>query len=585
MAFGIIARGACTQYPLRMTKRTVLYLQLPSLDNETTGPRENVPLAGIYLQHALDRSDESAHFAGSFLSADADDLDNAALVERIVTRRPSVLACTLYLWNIERTLRVAGMVRARLPDVRVVVGGPEAARQHPFLFRSAIADAVVVGEGEAVFPAILHALRRGGRTDFTTVAWRARGGYVWGTEAPPPVILAEALPPVEAPLMRPDAAGMAYLETMRGCPMRCTFCRYHHLRRGVNALAPEQVAARIRALAARGAREIKFIDPTFNAHPRFDEMLEQIAAANAGRALKFFAELRAELLTVRQAQMLADAGFVEVEVGMQSRDLAVLRCIRRPTRLDALERGVRRMCRRGIRVTLDVMYGLPLQGAADVRESLRWALSLRGVRVQAMQTLLIPGTDLRRDAARWKLKANARPPYGVTSTATMSTADILAIERYVEEHPRLPSDVPTRCFVGRTLPGLFAAKVELMPPFRLDNVQLSGGANRRTVFLRGDHLFEQRHALGRLIVHAVRREPDTLWQFALCPQGEEPLDLLECLAACIKRLPPHLLDRYAGPWLSGRRVSRRLLVHLARGRRYSRSWVDAAEELLRQFFY
>jgi radical SAM superfamily enzyme YgiQ (UPF0313 family) len=568
-----------------MTKQTVLYLQLPSLDNEADGPRENVPLAGIYLQYALGRSGERAHYAGRFLPASADDLDNDALVDRIVARRPAVLACTLYLWNIERTLRVAQRVRARLPGVRVVAGGPEASRRHPFLFRQAVADAVVVGEGEAVFPDILHALRQHRRTNFTTVAWRVANGYVWGAEAPPPVILADALPPAHAPRMRPDAAGMAYLETMRGCPMRCAFCRYHQLRRGVNALAPGQVAARMRALAARGAREIKFIDPTFNAHPQFDAVLEQIAAANPGRKLKLFAELRAEQLTAGQADRLAAAGFVEVEVGMQSRDPAVLRCIRRPTRLDALERGVQWMTRRGIRVTLDVMYGLPLQHKEDVYDSLRWALLLRGVRVQAMQTLLIPGTDLRRDAARWKMRSTARPPYGVLSTATMNASDILALERFVEEHPRLPSDVPTRRFVGRDLPGLFDARVKIDAPFRPGDRALSGGANCRAVLLRGDHLFEQRLALGRLIAQAVRREPDTLWQFVLCPRAEEPLDLLEYLAERVKRLPPHLLDRYAGPALSGRLVSRRILVQLSAGHRYSRSWVDAAEELLRRLYY
>ena len=121
--------------------------------------------------------------------------------------------------------------------------------------------------------------------------------------------------------------------------------------------------------------------------------------------------------------------------------------------------------------------------------------------------------------------------------------------------------------------------------FRSDGALLSGGTNRRALLLRGDRLFEQRHAIGRLIAQAVRSEPDTLWQFVLCPQTEEPLDLLDYLAERIKGLPPHLLDRYAGAWLSGRRVARRLLVQLEPGRRYSRSWVDAAEDLLRQSFY
>jgi radical SAM superfamily enzyme YgiQ (UPF0313 family) len=564
---------------------TVWFIQLPQLDNDVSGAHENVPLAAAYLQHAAERAGEGRHYRFKQLPATLETADTPTVAAYLAAREPGILALSLYLWNIERSLRLARLVKERSPRTRVIVGGAEAARQHPFLFRARVADAVVVGEGEVVFPGILKAFRTGGRVDAATVAWRTAGGYRWGRRVPREVDLREAMPPSGYPSCQPDARGMAYLETSRGCPFRCTYCRYPHLRRRMTFLPPEEVVTRVRALQALGAREIRFVDPTFNAHPQFREVVRRLAGINPGHALSFFVELSAERITDADADALAAAHVTEIEVGLQSRDAEVLRAIRRPTDVRALEAGVRRLMRRGIRVTLDLMYGLPLQRFADLRAALPWAAKLRGVDVQCLQTLLLPGTELRGRRREWGIKADERPPYAVRSTSTMTTGDLRRIEDLVERDPRLRSDIRTGRFVGRQLTDLFPEQVRIdLADWRAGQA-VPGTQNRRGVVLAGADLFACRGRIAALIRRAVRQDPDMLWQFVLEPAGEEPLDLFDTLIAVVRRQPPHLLDRYAAAALRGLVASRRILVRLPARRRLDPAWVTAVDDVLAGAFF
>lgn len=566
-------------------KQNLLFLQLPSLDNDVHGPHENIPLAGIYLAYALETSRARSRFDACFLPPESDGWDNATLVREITALRPAVIACTLYLWNVERTLRVLRQVRQSLPETTILAGGPEAAAEHPLLFRSRVPDVVAVGEGEGVFPGILEALAQGETTDFAGVAWRRGRRYAWGRRAAPPVDLLRSAPPADYARLRPDPRGMAYIETARGCPLRCSFCRYHHLRRTMNFVPPADVARRVALFAERGAREFKFTDPTFNSHPQFEDVLRRIIEVNPGRRLAFFAELRADRLTDEVADLLAAANFTEIEVGLQSTDPQVLKTIRRPGAVAQVQRGVGRLAERGIKVTLDVMYGLPLQTPQDVYRSIEWGLGRANVTVQGLQTLLLPGTDLRRDARQWRMSSSPLPPYGVYGTATMSRGEMRAIEEYISRTPALPSDSPAERYAGRRLPDLFEERMRVSVEEPLPASGVPGTRNRRAVLLAGRDLYGRRDRIRGILRQAAAQDPDMLWQFVLCPEAEEPLDLIDDMAAELRRQPAHLLDRYANARLTGRRSARRVFLQFKPRGRFDGDWVAAADELLERLFY
>ena len=593
--------------PLRL-----LLLQLPRLDPDVTAPGENVMLAAACLQSALARSLEGPHWETVPTPATQDTADNASLLTAILALNPDVIGATLYLWNIERSLRLLAAIRGARPEVRIVVGGPEVAREHPLLFPardtravtslpiivstgimvgtavpavrlgfSASVDVAVVGEGESVFPGILAALRRGGITPWRTVAWRRKDRFAWGARPPPVRPLADLLPPAEHPIFRPDSNGMAYLETNRGCPMRCAFCCYNLRRKGWSSLPPSEVERRIRILRGRGTREIRLVDPTFNAHPRFRDVLGALSRANEDRKIRFFVELRADTLTEEDVARLAQANVAEAEVGVQSTDAAVLRNIRRPTDIGRVVTGIERLQRHGIRPTIDFLYGLPGQGMDDIARSLSLLERFPRAHPQFLPVLLLPGTELRDRRQELRLRAQRLPPYRIQSTNRLSSRQLAAIEEMAAK--RLGGfDSPTRRFVGNRLPDLFEDRVRVKAGAPLCN---RTATNRRAVRFVGDNLFAACPAIAAWIRLAVAREPDILWQFVLCPSAEEPLDLLENLIVTLRRLPTHWLDRLVSPPGTRRLAARRLFVQLPRDHAFDPGWRDEAEALLAEVFH
>lgn len=566
-------------------KKRLLFLELPRLDNDATGPQEHLRLAGVYLRSILKRSAESRYFNALCLPETIYRLDDDHLLKAITRRQPALIACTLYLWNVERSLHVLRRLSVLDPRITIVVGGPEVERDHPFLFRSHLPDIAVCGEGEAVWESLLSAWRKRRTTNYINVAWKTKRGYRWGRRAPPVWSLRDCLPSPAEAHYRPDANGMAYLETVRGCPLRCTYCRYHHQRASVSCLTADETMAQVRAFHRQGAQEIRFIDPTFNSNPAFEEIIRRLAAWNIRHRVKFFAEIIADRLTRRQAYLLAAANFKEIEVGVQSRAPRVLRVIRRPTPLAALDRGIRALLERKIRVTVDLMTGLPGQTGHDIRSSVAWAAGLKGAQVQCLQTLLLPGTDIRRERKRWKLVADDRPPYAVTATDALSPRQMRLSLAYIQRRIGRTADSPTCVVIGRVLPDLFSEQVHMtVSPLWRPRYGL-GRETRRAIIFHGSDLFACRECIGNFIHDAVCREPHILWQFVLAPEQEEPLDLLDSLIAGLRQCPQHLNDRWISLDTGGRMAARRIMLRLLPRRRYNQGWVGAADALLRSAFY
>jgi hypothetical protein len=333
----------------------------------------------------------------------------------------------------------------------------------------------------------------------------------------------------------------------------------------------------------RGAKEIRFVDPVFNANPSFEDILHALRKLNRKARLRFFAEVQADLLTPDQIHRLAEAGFSEIEVGVQSLDPQVLNWIHRPVRLIPIESNLRLMASEGIRVTIDLMYGLPGQTSQEVRRSLKWAWHFKEANVQCLQTLLLPGTDLRAERRHWGMEADDRPPYGVRSTSTLSQEDIRALEEFM--HRKSPLDCMTDKFVGLAMPDLFKERIPLDLTREQRADRIPGITSRRALIFKASSLFVHRKKLLTMVRKAISTEPNILWQFVLQPEQEEPLDLLDDLIGEIRKWPPLWTDRFASVAGWDRISSRRIFLLLKSSGPYSRSWVRAAEALLGDHFY
>ena len=75
------------------------------------------------------------------------------VVDEIYRRQPDILAGTCWLFNHEALMHIVSRVKALLPKVCIILGGPEfLGENEAFLRRNPFVDCVFRGEGEQEFP-------------------------------------------------------------------------------------------------------------------------------------------------------------------------------------------------------------------------------------------------------------------------------------------------------------------------------------------------------------------------------------------------------------------------------------------------
>lgn len=74
------------------------------------------------------------------------------IVSDLFTKKPDVLGFSCYIWNIEETIRVIQMLKKIMPELTIVLGGPEVSYDTTYwLKRLPEVDFIVMGEGEETF--------------------------------------------------------------------------------------------------------------------------------------------------------------------------------------------------------------------------------------------------------------------------------------------------------------------------------------------------------------------------------------------------------------------------------------------------
>ena len=145
----------------RASMKQVLFVQLPPPRFSFAEPPTNIPLAAGFLAAAIDAASRGSVSVEILASETVDVLGDQALLAKILDRRPAVLAMTLYVWNVTRSLFLAANVKRLLPRTKILVGGPEVTADNAWVMRHPAVDAGVFGEGESRIVSVLQALCSG----------------------------------------------------------------------------------------------------------------------------------------------------------------------------------------------------------------------------------------------------------------------------------------------------------------------------------------------------------------------------------------------------------------------------------------
>jgi radical SAM superfamily enzyme YgiQ (UPF0313 family) len=192
-------------------------------------------------------------------------------IERLMRDlQPDVVGLSIMTFQRVTAFKIARLVRALKPDVRIVVGGYDPSLAPETYEPCADVDFIIRGEGEQPLSELLRALETGARVEsIGGLSYRPpqnAGGFVHNPTRP---IAASGT----IDLRLPNRAGRVLtgytllgrpvdvVETSRGCTFDCSFCSIIEMRgRNFHTYPIERVLADIADARARGARAIFLVD-------------------------------------------------------------------------------------------------------------------------------------------------------------------------------------------------------------------------------------------------------------------------------------------------------------------------------------
>lgn len=379
-----------------------------------------LPLGVFYLASCIrQRRYEARIFDGEALSMIAADI-----AARALEYRPDVVGISTTTVAFHRALEMATELKARMPAVPIVMGGPHVTACADDVMRHPEIDYAVIGEGEISFSALLDVLRDHGDP-------AAVRGIAFRPDASPkdspkeskerPVVINPPMPlvmdldtlPFPAYDLVPDFSlynpppcnyrkiPVANVITSRGCPNHCTFCDRSVFGAKLRQRSAANIAEEIDLLYRRhGVREIAFVDDTFTIRPQ--RMIDLFDLLNR-RNIRFPWTCMSRVNTVDFdiLRFMRDNGCWHISFGIESGSEDILRRIKKNISLDEAKR-VMDWCRQlGILTKGFFIIGHPGETLDTIEQTIRVAVDMPLDDVVVTLNTPLPATEQFHEAHRY----------------------------------------------------------------------------------------------------------------------------------------------------------------------------------------
>ncbi len=338
------------------------------------------------------------------------------IVEALLAESPKVIALGVYIWNATESLEVVRLLKQLAPSVKIVLGGPEVSFELEGSQWLALADHVITGEGELAFARLASLLLEGVQVSTQIIP----GGL--------PDVKTLTLP-YEEYSDEDLAHRVVYFEASRGCPFSCEFC-LSSLDEKVRNFPLDAVLAALTRLVARGAKQFKFIDRTFNLSPKVSHALLDFFLEREGLFVHFevVPDRFPEALRARIEKF--SPGSLQLEVGIQTFDGETAARISRPQKNEVIEANLRWLASTGAHVHADLIIGLPGEDAASFGRGFDRLVATGPAEVQVGILKRLKGTPIVRHDAEYSVVWSHEPPYEILANSLIPFAEMQRLKRF-----------------------------------------------------------------------------------------------------------------------------------------------------------
>ncbi|MDO8956226.1 MAG: radical SAM protein [Deltaproteobacteria bacterium] len=322
---------------------------------------------------------------------------------------PQVVGITSFSINLAMASRMLQMVKRLCPGAVTVWGGPHVSfADEDILRHHTWVDVIVRGEGEETLVELMEKVRESRRFDnILGISWRETDGSIHRNPSRPFREDLDQLPRPAWHLLklsqyRAFGDGASVL-TSRGCPHRCVFCVGRKMIGAKGRFrSPASVVDEMEALVNQGFRRIRVEDDLFTfRRERTLAICQELD--DSGLAVKWRAYARVDSVDPELLSRMRQAGCERILFGAESGSPEILQHIRKGITPEQTRRAVEMARDAGIGVLASFVLGLPGETPQTLRQTLKFADSLR---VPYSLNLLTPyvGTEIREQAAEWGIQ-------------------------------------------------------------------------------------------------------------------------------------------------------------------------------------
>ncbi len=356
------------------------------------------------------------------------------ILSDIYNEQPDVVGLSCYIWNIEMTLKLAGLLKKVLPNLIIILGGPEVSfdpldvmKKHNYI------DYIVQGEGENIVRDLLGALRSNKPINaIDGLSFRQGEEVIIGI---PQIIKDVSLIPF--PYCDSDMENLKdkiiYYESARGCPFSCQYC-LSSATSGVRFFSLDRVYKELKFFISYNVKQVKFVDRTFNARKEHYLPILRFLAKQDCRT-NFHFEIAVDSLDNEVLDFLQEVpvGRFQFEIGIQSTNQSTLEKISRHNNWPKIVEHVTRIISyQNIHVHLDLIVGLPYENYARFGQSFNDVYQLQPHMLQIGFLKMLKGAGLRNIAEQCGYIFLDDAPYEILANDCLTYREVRKL-KIVEE--------------------------------------------------------------------------------------------------------------------------------------------------------
>lgn len=343
----------------------------------------------------------------------------AEIVEQLLSLKPSIIGFGVYIWNIEQTTKLVGLLKTIAPEILIVLGGPEISYEQAEQPIAAMADYVICGPGERRFADLCRRLLQG--------------------DAPPEKMLPalfqdprEIAFPYACYTDEDIAHRVIYVEASRGCPFTCEFC-LSALDKTTKDFDLEGFLAEMARLHERGVRHFKFVDRTFNLKVSSSCAILAFFLDRLDADLFLHFEVIPDRLPERLKQLLQafPEGTLQLELGVQSFNPETQALISRKQD-NAKSRENLAWLRQKTHAHLhtDLIIGLPGEDMQSFGRGFDEMVGLNPHEIQLGVLKRLRGAPISRHSESYDMRYSPAPPYEIMSSGAIDFFTLQRLKRF-----------------------------------------------------------------------------------------------------------------------------------------------------------